>query len=648
MCLAGAWAPAFVSTLYPIMERAGCRNCHNFNGVASATRLQFPDEDAPLSRVEVFGRSLVDLVSRENPEQSLLFLKPTARIAHTGGQRIKPGSPEEAILKQWIEYLAKMPESELAAARRYKQEEAAGGGKAPVVVLRRLTNSQYNNTIRDLLKDSSNPASDFPPEDFVNGFKNQYEALSVTPLLAEAYGNAAEKLAADAFLRGDFHGLVPCKPASDDDAACRTMFIKTFGRRVFRRPLEPEEVARYTSVFRSEKPFLKGAQTVIEAMLQSPDFIFWLDETPNPKWKPYATASFLSYSLWNTMPDDALLDAAALGELDTAADIEKTTREMLADPRAKDGLDSFVSEWLRFDRVLSAARERRVYPLFNPDLAASMTEEALRFVGDLVWNNRNFMQIYTADWGFPNSSLAAVYKVPPPARDWDRVTFPADSERAGLLGQALFLTLTSKPDETTPTGRGLFVREQFLCQEVPPPPPNVDTNLPPFDEAKPRNNRQRMSAHATNPVCANCHNLIDPIGFGLERYDAIGERREKQKLLFFPAGHGGAGRRAKPNEVLLDVDTTARVAGIANSDFTSARQLGELLARAPQCQECIVKQVFRYMAGRSLTPADRPALNRALEAFRKSDFNFKSILVSLTTERDNPSEWRSFDVANNH
>ena len=638
----------FVSTLYPIMERAACRNCHNLDGVASATRLHFPDEDAPLSRVEVFGRSLVDLVSRQNPEQSLLFLKPTARIAHTGGQRIKPGSPEEAILKQWIDYLAKMSGPELEEARRYKQEEAAGGGKAPVVVLRRLTNSQYNNTIRDLLKDTSNPASDFPPEDFVNGFKDQYEALSVTPLLAEAYGNAAERLAADAFLRGDFHGLIPCTPASDDDAACRTKFIKTFGRRAFRRPLEPEEVARYTNVFRSEKPFLKGAQTVIEAMLQSPDFIFWLDETPNPSWKPYATASFLSYSLWNTMPDDALLDAVARGELNTAAGIEQVTRKMLADPRAKDGLDSFVSEWLRFDRVLVAARERRVYPLFNPDLAASMTEEARRFVGDLVWNDRNFMEVYTANWGFPNSSLAAVYKVPPPAHDWDRVTFPADSERAGLLGQALFLTLTSKPDETAPTGRGLFVREQFLCQEVPPPPPNVDTNLPPFDESKPLNNRQRMSAHATNPVCASCHNLMDPIGFGLEKYDAIGERREQQKLLFFPAGHGVAARRAKPKEVMLDVDTTARVAGIANSDFTSARQLGELLARTPQCQECIVKQVFRYMAGRSVTPADRPALNRALEAFRKSDFNFKSILVSLTKERNIPSKGESLNVASNH
>ena len=516
-----------------------------------------------------------------------------------------------------------------------------------MVVLRRLTNSQYNNTIRDLLKDTSNPASDFPPEDFVNGFKDQYEALSVTPLLAEAYGNAAEKLAADAFLRGDFHGLIPCRPTSDNDAACRTKFIKTFGRRAFRRPLEPEEVVRYTNVFRSEKPFLKGAQTVIEAMLQSPDFIFWLDETPNPKWKPYATASFLSYSLWNTMPDDALLNAAARGELNTVAGIEQMTREMLADQRAKDGLDSFVSEWLRFDRVFTAARERRVYPLFNPDLAASMTEEARRFVGDLVWNNRNFMQVYTANWGFPNSSLAAVYKVPPPAHDWDRVTFPADSERAGLLGQALFLTLTSKPDETAPTGRGLFVREQFLCQEVPPPPPNVDTNLPPFDESKPLNNRQRMSAHVTNPVCAGCHNLMDPIGFGLEKYDAIGERREQQKLLFFPAGQGVAARRAKPKEVMLDVDTTARVAGIANSDFTSARQLGDLLARTPQCQECIVKQVFRYMAGRSVTPADRPALNRALEAFRKSDFNFKSILVSLTEERDNASGG-SLNVASNH
>ncbi len=643
---ANAQTTPFISSLSPIMEAAGCRNCHNPDGVASATRLRFPDRDTPLPRVEAFGRSLVELVDRKNPEKSLLFVKPTARMAHTGGERIAQNSPEEAVLKTWVEFLAKLTGPDLDAALRYKQEESGGHGVAASAVLRRLTNNQYNNTVRDLLKDSLGPANGFPPEDFVNGFKNQYQALTVSPLLEEAYSSAAEKLAADAFRRGDFHGLIPCKPASENDAGCRARFIQTFGRRAFRRPLESEELARYTGIFRSQREFLKGAQAVIEAMLQSPNFIFWLEQTPNPKWKAYATASYLSYSLWNTMPDDLLLDAAAQGKLDTTADVERMSRRMLDDPRAKEGLDEFVAQWLRFDRVLEASRERRYYPLFNRDLALAMAEEARRFVGDLVWNDRNFMQVFTADYGFPNSDLAAVYKVSPPAHDFDRVAFPAESERAGLLGQALFLTLTSKPDDTAPTGRGLFVREQFLCQQVPPPPPTVDTNLPPVDESKPLTNRERLASHTSSKVCASCHNLIDPIGFGLEKFDAIGMRREQQKLLFYPAGHGA--RRAKPKEVLLDLDTTARVAGVTDSEFTSARQLGQLLARTPQCQECIVKQVFRYVAGRPDTPADRPALNRALEAFRKSDFHFKQILISLTAAREDSLARRPIDVADHH
>lgn len=638
----------FVSTLYPVMEAAGCRNCHNSEGVASATRLRFPDRETPLPGIEAFGRSLVELVDRQQPERSLLFLKPTARVAHTGGERIPRGSPEEAVLKAWVDHLASLAGPDLVAAMHYKDQESAGHGVAPTVVLRRLTNSQYNNTVRDLLHDSLNPADAFPPEDYVNGFKNEYQALTVTPLLAEAYGIGAEKLAADAFRRGDFHGLIPCKPSSDNDAVCRVRFIREFGRRAFRRPLEPEEVARYTTVFRSQRKFLEGAQAVIETMLQSPSFIFWLDQTPNPKWQPYATASYLSYSLWNTMPDDALLDAAAHGELNTPPDVERMATRMLADPRARDGLDEFVSQWLRFDRAIDASRERRTFPLFNRELASAMTEEARRFIGDLVFNDRNFMQAFTASYGFPNSDLAAVYKVNPPAHDFDRVDFPPESERAGLLGQALFLTLTSKPDDTAPTGRGLFVREQFLCQQVPPPPPTVDATLPPIDESKPMTNRERLASHTTNKVCASCHSLIDPIGFGLEKFDAIGMRREQQKLLFYSTQKGLAGRRAKPKEVLLDLDTTARVAGVQNSEFSTARQLGELLARTPQCQECIVKQVFRYVAGRPETPADRPVLNHALEVFRKSDFHFKPMLIALIAAREASPEKGSSNVASNH
>ena len=528
-------------------------------------------------------------------------------------------------------------------------EEARGSGVAPQAVLRRLTHSQYNKTVRDLLKDSTDPARQFPPEDYVNGFKNQYQTLSVSPLLAEAYSVAAERIAANAFRRGDSRGLIPCKPLSNDDAVCRTEFIETFGRKAFRRPMEPEEVDRYQHVFANESNFLRGAQAVIEAMLQSPNFVFWLEETSSPKWKPYATAARLAYFLWDTTPDEGLLDGAARGELDTPEGVERTARRMLDSPKAKGGLDEFVSQWLRFDRVLNAARERRYYPLFNRELATAMTEEARRFVGDLVWNDRNFMQVFTASYSFINSDLAAVYKVGPPPHDFDRVEFAPEAERAGLLGQTLFLTLTSKPEGTAPTGRGLFIREQFLCEQVPPPPPTVNANLVPVEESKPVTNRERLAAHTNNTMCAGCHNLIDPIGLGLEKFDAIGMRREKHKLLFYPVLESMvAARTAKPKIVELDLDTSGVVTGLKDSQFTSPRQLGQLLAGTSQCQECIVKQVFRYMAGRLDTPADRPLLNRALQDFQDSGFRFKELLVALTKTRELVPARREVHVASNH
>ncbi|PYV90075.1 MAG: hypothetical protein DMG05_11600, partial [Acidobacteria bacterium] len=399
----------------------------------------------------------------------------------------------------------------------------------------------------------------------------------------------------------------------------------------------------------NESNFLRGAQAVIEAMLHSPNFVFWMEETSSPKWKPYATAARLAYFLWDTTPDEGLLDSAARGELDTPEGVERTARRMLDSPKAKGGLDEFVSQWLRFDRVLNAARERRYYPLFNRELATAMTEEARRFVGDLVWNDRNFMQVFTASYSFINSDLAAVYKVGPPPHDFDRVEFPPEAERAGLLGQTLFLTLTSKPEGTAPTGRGLFIREQFLCEQVPPPPPTVNANLAPVEESKPVTNRERLAAHTNNTMCAGCHNLIDPIGLGLEKFDAIGMRREKHKLLFYPVLESMvAARTAKPKIVELDLDTSGVVTGLKDSQFTSPRQLGQLLAGTSQCQECIVKQVFRYMAGRLDTPADRPLLNRALQDFQDSGFRFKELLVALTKTRELVPARREVHVASNH
>jgi hypothetical protein len=631
----------FRDQVYPVLEKAGCRSCHNPEGVASPTRLHFPEKNVSAARINAFGDSLVELVDRNDPEKSLLLLKPTLRVGHAGGEKITKASPEEATLRAWVERLAKLSEKEVAAALQYKQKEALGYGQAPTVVLRRLTHSQYNSTVRALLRDSAKPAKNFPPEDYVNGFRNQYESLSISPILAEAYSRSAERLAANAFRRGDSRGLIPCDPKGKNDAACRKKFIEQFGRRAFRRPLDQKEIADYEALFRKQDSFLRGAQTVIEAMLQAPSFLFMLEDVLDPRLRPYAVASQLSYFMWNTMPDDALLASAEGGELNTRAGVEKVARKMLADPKAREGLEEFVAQWLRFDRVLSAARERRVYPLFSERLAQSMCEEARRFVGHIVWNDADFREVFNGKYTFINSDLASVYEMERPARDWDRVEFSPTSERAGILGQALFLTSTSKPGDTTPTGRGLFVREQFLCQAVPDPPPGVDTNLPPLDAAKPLTNRGRLAMHANAPMCASCHNLIDPIGFGFEKFDAIGMRREHYKLAF----GSEESSRGRMKEVLLDLDTTARVTGIANSDFTNPRGLGELLAQTPQCHECVVKQLFRYMAGREDTPADRTTISNALNRFRDSGFRFKELMVTLITDHVVPSTRRNIDVS---
>src|SRR5206468_4085997 len=148
-----------------------------------------------------------------------------------------------------------------------------------------------------------------------------------------------------------------------------------------------------------------------------------------------------SYALWDTMPDDALLAAAGRGELDTPAGVAGASRRMLEDPKAHQALDEFIAQWLRFDRVITSTKERRAFPQFTPETALAMSHEARRFVSELVWGNENFTQLFTAPWGYPNGDLTRIYGVEPPVSDFDRVPFPPNSERAGVLGQALFLTL---------------------------------------------------------------------------------------------------------------------------------------------------------------------------------------------------------------
>jgi len=620
-------AQDFAGRVYPVLEKAQCRTCHNDNGVASATRVQFPREGAVAEEVEGFGLRLRAVVQTGQPDASPLFLKPTNRVAHAGGERIKRGSEDEKILRAWVEHLAALPETSAVQTRL--------DGKSRRV-LRRLTHSQYNHTVRDLLGDETRPADQFPREDFVYGFTNQAGGQLVSPLLAEAYARAAERLSRTAFRGGDSRDLVPCQSSA---AGCRGVFIRAFGRKAFRRPLDDSEVKRYEALFAQERDFLSGAQVVVETMLQSPHFLFHLAPAG------YGVASRLSYFLWDTLPDDELFRAAEHGELDTQAGIERQVSRMLRDSRAQDALDEFLAQWMRFDRLRNAIRDRRLFPEFTAELVAGMTEETRRLFRSLVWEDRDFREFFTASYAFLSPDLAKLYGVPAPREPWGRVEFGTDSERAGVLGQATFLALTSKPVETSPTERGLFVREHFLCQVVPPPPPGVNTTLPPVTDEKPMTTRERLQIHLSNAACSGCHSLVDPVGFGFEKFDAVGKQREKQLVTIFPTfDETSSKRKVQPTEYKLDIEAEGDVLGLKNARFTSPRQLGDILAREPGCQKCLAKMLFRWANGRPEEPGDQPLIETALERFRQSGFKFRELVVatavSLSSTESTGPFWR--------
>ena len=599
----------FTDKLYPVLEAARCRMCHARDGVASATRLHFPATEASSDRIAEFGLSLA-------PLKSLLLEKPTARVKHTGGQLIKPGSEEEKLLIQWVEYLAT---SRPTATRRLEKSTE------PAALVRRLTHSQYNNTVRDLLGDYSKPAQRFPVEDYVEGFKNQLAHQAMPPLLVEAYSTSAERLALNAFRAGDVNKLIPCAPATPADAGCRDQFIRTFGKRAFRRPLKDSEYKRYAAAFdrqaKATGKFLEGARVIVEAMLQSPKFLFHTGSDD------YAIASRLSYFLWDTMPDTTLIAAAERRELRTPAGREAMARRMLANPMAVQALDEFFNQWLRLERVTNASKDGRRFPEFTAELSASMVEETRKLLQHLVWNDKNFMELLTANYSFLSADLASLYRFPTPPGQFELTQFPAGARRAGLLGHASVLAANAGPQETSPTARGIFVRERLLCQHVPPPPPNVNTNLADATDDKPLGRRARLSEHVNNVACSSCHRLMDPIGFGLEGFDAVGRWREKETLVL------------PSKKVELPLETTGGIAGLPESSFSDAAGLGRILAASPTCQECIVRQLFRYALGRMETEADQGTIQSLTASFRASGFRFRELLVGIAGRlEDNRSQ----------
>lgn len=500
-----------------------------------------------------------------------------------------------------------------------------------VAPMRRLTHAEYDNAVRDLLGDTTAPASHFALDNQVGLFDNTAEAQTVPSLLGDQYMDAALALADNV---EDFRGLLGCDPQGSSGESCVRNFISSFGQRAYRRPLTSAESGRLFDLYsttRKASDEATGVRGVIAAVLVSPNFLFRPEFGAAPSTYPnakrltqYEQASRLASLIWASIPDDELLAAAASDQLTTPAQIESQARRMLADPKAKPAIEAFFDQWLGLSLLSSATKDPAFYPAFNEDLRAAMLQERRRFVSHVLWEDDARLEtLLTASYSFLNGPLADVYEVSGASSDDTTFTQMAldPAERAGVMTQAAMLAAFARPDESSPVKRGKWVRERMLCQDLPPPPAQVPQLPAPAEGIS---NRERFALHTSSPACAGCHQLIDGLGFGLEHYDSIGAYRDMSQGV--------------PVDASGEINHTVDIDG----PYSGGPELASLLASSEQVRDCVPTQALRYAWGRRETADDDCSVAAVKQAFAASDGDLRELVVALT-QNDAFTNYRQAD-----
>jgi hypothetical protein len=607
----------FEANVYKPILAQKCAVCHGDGGLAQGTRmvLRPATETGYLEKNFAMVKALA---AATEGDTSLLLLKPSARAAggHAGGKVVPFDSPEYHTLQTFV-------------ARVTEGKECDSGVKSCATpapgprILRRLSRSEYDATIHDLFNIESAWGASFTSDIVVNGFDNNAAALRVSPLLADQTRKAAEAIAR-AVVAAPGQNL-PCDAATGD-AACAGKLIDALGKRAFRRPVAAADHARYLALYdlvATDAGFAGGAEAVITAMLQSPSFLYRteLGDAAMPagpdaiKLTPYEVASELSYFLWGTMPDAALFAAADAGELATPAQIEKQARRLLADPRSRATIQRFVEAWLEIDRLPNIPKDATTYPELDAAARVAMREETRRFVAHVMEDGTGTLpELLTSTTSYLSPELAKLYGLPAPTGPADAGGFAQASfegtARAGILTQGSVVTTHSKPSSSSPIHRGKLVRERLLCQPLPPPPAGLMVQPPPVDPSL--TTRERYAAHAAMEPCKSCHRLIDPVGFGFERFDGIGRERDSE-----------AGQK---------IDASGQIVSTPGSDgtFDGTVELATKLAASPDVHACFTTQWMRFAYGIQEDAETACLVAELGQGFEKDGLKIEDLIVALT------------------
>ena len=492
-------------------------------------------------------------------------------------------------------------------------------------VIRRLTKTEYGNTLRDLFGVDPEVASELPDEVFGEGYLN-----NLSPLQSEQYLGIAnvvlDRILAPAgkpptAMQRKLFGETPA-PGADQRAAAKSIAC-SLAKKAFRRPPSEAEIEVLMDVFdlghEHELDHPSSLRLMLKAILVSPQFLFI---TPAEKIKPqqaivplddHQLASRLSYLLWATMPDEELTNLADQGKLRDPTTYKAQVKRLLADVRSRALFDGFGAQWLGLGELDGKTFDKAKFPQMTPEMRLAMYDEARMFFESIVRENRSVVSFVDSDYTFLNGTLAALYGLE------KEITGPAmrrvklkDANRGGVIGMPGILATTSFPNRTSPVNRGVWVLEQILGEEIPPAPPNV----PALEKQKPDTVanltlRQRTELHQSEPTCANCHKILDPIGFGLENFDAIGRWRDQDDT-------GGA------------IDASGKMPD--GKSFTTPTELKAILAtRKEDVARNLTERLLGYALCRPLEGYDQIVVDRLMESVAADGFRMHTLVAEVVS-----------------
>jgi Protein of unknown function (DUF1592)/Protein of unknown function (DUF1588)/Protein of unknown function (DUF1585)/Protein of unknown function (DUF1595) len=486
--------------------------------------------------------------------------------------------------------------------------------------LRLISQEEFMNTMSAVFGSDNVKGARFAPMKRTQGLVAiSANSAGVTSGSFEQFEGAANAIAERVVGPNNQQFLIPCRLSArhEADTVCTRRFFSKVGRLLYRRPLTNDEVKAYvdrTSQISERIGFQEGLAYTLAGMIVSPEVIFIRDETVvkdgHETLTPYAKATRLSLLLWRAYPEDQLLNAAAKGELDTKAGLTRQVDRMLASPRLEAGMRAFFSDWLILDDFVTLSKDSTIFPAFSPQVVAGAKEQILRTIIDhLIVQDADYRDLFTTRKTMISGGLGVIYHVPvDKPLNWTPYESPPGDMRAGILTLPGFLALYSHPGRTSPTKRGRAVREIFLCQKVPDPPPNVDFSAvddpkSPFNTA-----RERLEFHRKNAVCAGCHKITDPIGLAFENFDGAGQFRATE-------------RGAK-----IDASGT-----LNNASYTDAVGLGKVIHDDPAATACLVNRLFAYAVGRPTGAKDSPELEDLRKQFADDGFKLKPLLRDIAT-----------------